>query len=136
MVAPLLFGWTAIDNRRTNLELMRFIASEAGQVRRVGSRDWKLSMSDSVTTTNHETIRKWAEERGGQPATVRATEDDGHAGILRIDFDPRQKALEQIEWSEFFRKFDESDLAFLYQDRTKDGKLSRFHKFVHRSSVQ
>ena len=35
---------------------------------------------------------------------------------------------------EFFRKFDESDLAFLYQDRTKDGKVSRFHKFVHRSS--
>lgn len=91
-------------------------------------------MSDSETTTNHETIRKWAEERGGRPATVRATEEDGHAGILRIDFDPKEKALEQIEWSEFFRKFDESDLAFLYQDRTKDGKLSRFHKFVRRSS--
>jgi hypothetical protein len=93
-----------------------------------------FAMTDSVTTTKHDTIRKWAEERGGRPATVRATEEDGHAGILRIDFDPDQKSLDPIDWNEFFRKFDESDLAFLYQDRTKDGKISRFHKFVHRSS--
>ncbi len=91
-------------------------------------------MTDSVTTTKHDAIRKWAEERGGRPATVRATEEDGHAGILRIDFDPDQKSLDPIDWNEFFRKFDESDLAFLYQDHTKDGKISRFHKFVHRSS--
>jgi len=91
-------------------------------------------MSESETTRDHDTIRKWAERRGGRPATVRATEDDGHAGILRIDFDPKEEALEEIEWNEFFRKFDEADLAFLYQDRTKDGKLSRFHKFV-RSEV-
>ena len=88
-------------------------------------------MSESATTTDHDTIRKWAEKRGGRPATVRATEEDGHAGILRIDFDPREKALDPIDWDEFFRKFDESHLAFLYRDKTKDGKLSRFHKFVH-----
>jgi hypothetical protein len=91
-------------------------------------------MSDSATTTDHKVIRKWAEERDGRPATVRATEEDGHAGILRIDFGPAEDRLEEIEWDEFFVKFDESELAFLYQDRTKDGKLSRFHKFVRRSS--
>jgi hypothetical protein len=92
-------------------------------------------MSDSETTTNHQVIKEWAEEREGRPATVRATEEDGHAGILRIDFGPPEDQLEEIEWDEFFRKFDESDLAFLYQDRTKDGKLSRFHKFVRRSAA-
>ena len=65
-------------------------------------------MSESQTTTDHDTIRKWAEQRRGRPATVRATEEDGHAGILRIDFGPKEEALEEIEWSEFFRKFDES----------------------------
>src|SRR4051794_15743910 len=90
-------------------------------------------MSHSETTTDHNAIKKWAEERDGHPATVRATEEDGHAGILRIDFGPREDRLEAIDWDEFFRKFDESDLAFLHQDRTKDGKLSRFHKFVRRS---
>jgi hypothetical protein len=91
-------------------------------------------MSDSAKTTDHKVIKKWAGQREGTPATVRATEEDGHAGILRIDFGPAEDRLEEIEWDEFFTKFDESDLAFLYQDRTKDGKLSRFHKFVRRST--
>ncbi len=91
---------------------------------------------DSHTTTNHNVIRKWADERKGRPATVTATEDsEGHAGILRIDFGPKDERLEPIGWDEFFRKFDESDLAFLYQDRTKDGQISRFHKFVRRSAA-
>jgi hypothetical protein len=94
----------------------------------------EVIMSDSATTTDHKAIRNWAEERDGRPATVRATEEDGHAGILRIDFGPAEDRLEEIEWEEFFAKFDESELAFLYQDRTKDGKLSRFHKFVRRSA--
>jgi hypothetical protein len=36
MLAPLLSGWTCIDDRRTNFELVRFIARQADQVRRVG----------------------------------------------------------------------------------------------------
>ena len=91
-------------------------------------------MSEGERTTDHKLIRQWVEQRDGRPATVRATEEDGHAGILRIDFGPKEDSLEEIGWEEFFRKFDESDLAFLYQDRTKDGKLSRFHKFVRRSA--
>jgi hypothetical protein len=89
-------------------------------------------MSQSHTTTDHAKIKKWAKERGGRPATVKDTEEDGYAGILRIDFGPKEKGLEEISWDEFFRKFDEAQLAFLYQDKTKDGKLSRFHKFVAR----
>lgn len=91
-------------------------------------------MSEGHTTTDRDFIRKWATDRRGRPATVRATETDGEAGILRIDFGPEDEALDEIEWDEFLRKFDESDLAFLYQDHTKDGKVSRFHKFVRRSS--
>ncbi len=91
-------------------------------------------MSESATTTDHNTIRKWAEERDGRPSTVKSTEENGHAGILRIDFGPKEKSLDEIGWDEFFRKFEESELAFLYQDRTKDGKISRFHKFVRRDA--
>jgi hypothetical protein len=92
-------------------------------------------MSESKTTTDHTSIKKWAEERDGRPSTVRATEEDGHAGILRIDFGPKEKRLEEIDWDEFFRKFDEAGLAFLYQERTSDGKPSRFHKFIRRSAA-
>ena len=89
-------------------------------------------MSDSHVTTERNKIKKWAEERGGKPATVKDTEEEGHAGILRIKLDPKDDRLEEISWEEFFEKFDEAGLAFLYQDKTKDGNISRFHKFVSR----
>jgi hypothetical protein len=97
-------------------------------------------MSHANATTDHEKIRKWAEARGGHPATVRETETDDEAGILRLDFDPSgkglpDKGLDQISWNEFFDKFEDAELAFLYQEKTSDGKASRFHKFVDRDSV-
>jgi hypothetical protein len=84
-------------------------------------------------TTDHDEIRRWAEARGGRPATVEGTEQGGeHAGILRIAFTDVGDKLDEISWDEFFDKFDEEDLAFLYQERTKDGEQSRFFKLVER----
>lgn len=90
--------------------------------------------SESQTTTDHETIKKWVEERGGKPATVRGTGGPEEAGILRIDFPGYgdEPSLEEITWEEFFKKFEENQLAFLYQDEVKDGETSRFFKFVRR----
>jgi hypothetical protein len=51
-------------------------------------------------------------------------------GILRLDFDPKDKALDILTWGEFFEQFDEAALSFLYQDETEEGKKSRFHKFI------
>lgn len=87
-------------------------------------------MSRASQTTDHDEIRGWIEERGGIPSRVR-TSDEG--GILRIDFGETEEALEPIEWDEFFQIFEKSDLALLHQDKTEDGKLSRFSKFVSRS---
>ena len=81
-------------------------------------------------TRDHDKIRRWAEARGGRPASVKGTADaDEAAGLLRIAFDDDDD-LETIEWQEFFDKFDEEGLVFLYQERTKDGEESRFFKFV------
>jgi hypothetical protein len=93
-------------------------------------------MARANVTTDHDEIRKWAESRGGHPATVRDTEEGDEAGILRLDFDPPDEGLTKISWDEFFEKFDESDLAFLFQDKTAGGKTSRFHKFIDRSRAE
>ena len=86
-------------------------------------------MSSAKTTTDHDSIRKWAEERGGHPARVRETASKkGAGGILRIDFGKPEDALERISWDGFFKTFDKEKLAFLYQDE-KDG---HFVKFVSR----
>lgn len=84
-------------------------------------------MSQSHTTKDHDTIRKWAEARDGHPAKV---DTGGEGGILRIDFGEPEDSLTQIEWDEFFEIFDENGLDFLYQDKTADGGTSRFNKFV------
>lgn len=37
---------------------------------------------------------------------------------------------------EFFKKFDEKNLAFLYHEKKADGAQSRYNKFVSRSDKQ
>ncbi|HEX2865903.1 MAG TPA: lipocalin/fatty-acid binding family protein [Ignavibacteriales bacterium] len=96
-------------------------------------------MSESQITTDHNFIRKWVEERGGKPTTVKGTVHKGEqAGLLRIDFPgySGEGSLEEISWDEFFRQFEESKLAFLYQDKSHDGKQSRFNKFVSREGEE
>ena len=93
-------------------------------------------MSDgSQTTTDHDEIRQWVEERDGQPAYVESTES-GDGGMLRIDFPDQEddENLDDISWEEMFETFEENDLAFLYQDETDDGDTSYFCKFVSRES--
>lgn len=92
---------------------------------------------ESKKTTDHEVIQHWAEDRGGVPTTVRQTEGEGgEPGVLRFRFpdgdDQDEADLEDISWDEFFNKFDEKNLAFLYQDETRGGRQSRFFKFVNR----
>jgi hypothetical protein len=86
----------------------------------------------SKQTTDHDEIRKWVEARAGRPAAVERTHAEGEGGLPRIDFGEKERELDEISWEEFFRTFDERKLAFLYQEKTKDGKESRFFKFVRR----
>ena len=90
------------------------------------------------TTYNHEEIRKWAEERGGKPTHVKGTGGPDDPGILRIDFPgySGEGKLEPISWDEFFEKFDEQELALVYQDVTADGAKSNFNKIVSRSTIE
>src|SRR5438067_7917492 len=93
---------------------------------------------ESKVTTDHETIRKWAEARGGKPATVKQTEYGDGVGVLRIDFPGYSGtgSLEEITWEEFFAKLDEKHLAFLYQETTSSGEESRFFKLVIRDTAE
>lgn len=85
-------------------------------------------------TTDHDTIRKWAEAHGGKPAAVGRTHQGGDVGIVRIMFPKARQsendALVEISWDEFFREFDERKLALLYEE----GGL--FNKIVGRDTVE
>ena len=89
-------------------------------------------MADAEKVTDHDQIKAWAEERGGEPAAVADTlNDDKKGAVLRIKFQDEDD-LEVIEWDEFFEIFDQNELAVLLQDETADGDTSRFAKFVNR----
>ncbi len=76
-------------------------------------------MSETRTTTDHDEIRRWAEERGGRPAAVVDPQDSQQvAGGLRIDFPDYDSGedLQEITWTEFFDRFEEENLTFIFQE--------------------
>ncbi len=89
-------------------------------------------------TTDHEEIRRWAEERGGKPSCVEGTGGKGDIGMLRLEFPGKPNAkdskLHEITWDEFFEKFDERGLAMVFQDKTSRGQKSNFNKLVSRET--
>ncbi len=82
-------------------------------------------------TREHDTIRNWAESRGGHPATVPGTEHGDGPGVLRLDF-PNFKAdnLRAVSWDEWFEMFDRRSLEFVYQEEKQDGTPSNFFQLV------
>jgi hypothetical protein len=61
-------------------------------------------------------------------------------GIIRIEFpdapNAKDDALEEISWEEFFEKFEESNLALLYQQETAKGERSNFNKLAGRETAE
>ncbi len=86
------------------------------------------------TTTDHETIRKWAEGKGGKPAAVDRTHEGGDVGIIRIMFPTAQQSshenLVEISWDEFFEEFEKRELALVYDQG------SMFNKIVGRDTAE
>ena len=88
--------------------------------------------SSAETTTDHNVIQRWVEERGGFPAAVKQTHKQNDPGILRIDFPgySGEDSLEQISWDEWFTGFEANKLAFLCDEDPN----SRFSKLISRDS--
>ena len=94
-----------------------------------------LAEGESDITTDRETIRNWVEERHGIPSCVKGTGDEGDVGLLRINFPGgHEKNLQEISWEDFFEKFEEQNLAFLYQETNSSGEKSWFCKFIDRDT--
>lgn len=85
-------------------------------------------MSQAMTTQDHAIIRAWAEARGACPATILPRDRD--KAIPRLEFRATDENLADASWEPFFRAFDQHKLAFHYQERTDDGRTSRFYQFV------
>ncbi len=96
------------------------------------------SSKKSHVTTDHEEIRRWAEDRGAHPACVKGTGGKGDVGMIRLDFPGYSGAdsLQEISWDDFFEEFDKKNLALLYQEKTASGQKSNFNKLVSRETAE
>jgi hypothetical protein len=95
--------------------------------------------SQSKTTTNHDQIRRWAEARHAQPARVKGTGSRGRdPGMIRLAFPgySGRGKLEPISWDQWFKSFDDNDLALVYQEKTAGGQRSNFNKLVARETAR
>ncbi|HEX2983807.1 MAG TPA: hypothetical protein VHO28_09725 [Ignavibacteriales bacterium] len=82
--------------------------------------------SESKITTDKNEIMKWAKARGGKPAAVKTK--GGDVGILRIDFPGYSggESLQEITWDEFFKKFEQEKLAFLFRKKLRTERKAGF----------
>jgi hypothetical protein len=102
-----------------------------------GEKIMARTSASSRPLTDHNEIRRWAEERGAHPACVRGTGDSNDVGMIRLDFPgyTGDDKLEEISWDDWFDKFDQSGLALLVQDETARGQRSNFNKLVSRETA-
>jgi hypothetical protein len=97
-----------------------------------------MSKAESKVTFDHDEIRRWAEQRNAKPACVRGTGGGRDIGMIRLDFPgySGESSLEHIAWEDWFKKFDERNLALLYQEKTASGEKSNFNKIVSRETAE
>lgn len=99
---------------------------------KAGSRSQRSS-GGARMTTDHDEIRRWAEERGATPACVRGTGGRGDTGMIRLDFPgySGRESLQPVSWDDWFNKFEDKNLGLLVQDTIR-GQKSNFNKLVSR----
>lgn len=93
---------------------------------------------ETRVTTDHHLIRAWAEDHDAVPATVRGTTDDG-LGVLTLDMlghGAGEDSLEHVSWDDWFDKFEDSNLAFLFQHEKSSGEDSTFFRLVDRDAAK
>ncbi|HEY8536783.1 MAG TPA: hypothetical protein VIL25_10040 [Vicinamibacterales bacterium] len=95
-------------------------------------------MASAQPLVDHDRIREWAEARGAKPARVKGTggrRGQGDVGMIRLDFPGYSgaRSLQPISWKEWFRQFDENNLALLVGSGPG---TRRFNKLVSRSDTR
>lgn len=101
-------------------------------------------MAETMDLTDHDAIRDWAAARMGAPAIMDASAEGGTQPVLRIVFDqiayqdqdraerPQNAGgLELVEWDDWFKLFDELNLALVVA-REQPGRKDSFHELVRR----
>lgn len=94
-------------------------------------------------TTDHTTIKEWAKLHKGQPEVIPNSETETGAIGIRIDFPGKLDDMyltgdhqpKHISWDEFFRIFDDENLAMEYEDKETIVDPSSAYRFINRDNL-
>lgn len=99
---------------------------------------------ETVTLTDHDEIRNWAAARMGAPAMSDISPEGGMQPMLIFVFDqvayadqdqperpPNAGGVDLVEWDEWFKVFDERELAVVVAEDTP-GVRDSFYEIVRR----
>ncbi len=100
----------------------------------------------SKITTNHQEIKQWAEKYGGKPQIIDDPQALADMPGVRIDFPGKtddeflpETKVRDVSWDDFFKKFEENQLAFLYipEFNPKNHKaLFNSYRFIPRNMLR
>lgn len=94
-------------------------------------------------TVDHEIIKAWAEKNHGKPEILPNSETETGAIGIRIDFPGKLDDMylstdhkpRHVSWKEFFRIFDDQNLALEYDAEKISDDLSDAYRFIRRDSL-
>lgn len=99
---------------------------------------------ETKITTDHEEIKKWALSYSGKPQIMENPQAGAELIGIRIDFPgpgdetylPDDVPAKDITWDEFFKIFEEEELAFSYDpDITLETPWDAYH-FLKRETIR
>jgi hypothetical protein len=89
-------------------------------------------VAQGKVTTDRKVIEKWIKSRNGWPAIKRQITSNGVEVILSIVF-PDSEAVDiirMLSWDEFFEKFNQQKLVFVYEENGYKINSSHSYAFV------
>jgi hypothetical protein len=102
-------------------------------------------MAETLTLTDHDAIRDWAAARAGSPAIVDVSPESGTQPMLRIVFGqeayedvdrperpPNSGGYDLVEWDEWFRLFDQEQLALVVAE-DQPGRRESSYEMIRRA---
>lgn len=90
---------------------------------------------DTETTTDHDTIREWVEERGSTAAQVTEPVGDDPGSLAVVPEGKMDDSVRGISWEAFFEIFEDEELAFVYQIDKDDPDEQWFCTFIEREEM-
>lgn len=80
-------------------------------------------MATTYTVDNDE-IRAWIEGHGGVPVVLKGVIENGDESpdMLHVSFGPVNPEMEEMDWDEFFERFENENLALVINSDTEPTK--------------